>query len=1756
MDEGDAVGQEFVNGINAQLEKIDLAINPVKYYEDKFNEVFGKYSEEQKALYELAKQGKLTAEILNNTTYNPLISELSELGITAQDVVDHINALSDVQLAKVLDPSFNITEYADGIDSIQENISSLQSALESLEDGSFTYSDFIDLIQQFPELAEGVDATSGNFTGLAKNLKKAIKAAPDELVDELKDLRAELVKTGKSTDAIDQLITSMENLPIGKVDDLANIYVTLADAINDASQAQGELAKAMEENPNANYENTSEAVQKMREMYANGAFGSESVVWDIFESLTGQTYDFSKSLTENKDVLKDWINTYSGMYLGKDDEKYAHKPIENFLNFMEEKVKEAQEAGEEWALATTWSYENGALDVDYENKYLEELAKAAGLTEAAFHDLMMQVAQFWAMEWEDGSDIIYYMDETLKSALESGENADEVLQKLGDAMEYFNKGNVDIFNRPEVPFDTENFESWAQHSREITTEFGRYSEEYRKWAQEELDAIESGEYTATVYSNTYRKSQFKELAEGEEDAAIVVTPILPDGTVLSPSDLEGYAQKILNGEEIDLSDGITLGIFEGDNAFEEANEFAYQLHEAQAIYYEALERFSAENILSQINDGGIEALNKINEIKSSVSKGASGEVFVDITSLTQALTEAQYTEDAIVDVIDKLNELAGVTLYDDESDPFGLYKATLSAHDMVRALENAGIAVEKTHSNDNGANGYVYNIDVREMSEVLASRGWTTNDIVSYINAATGSYSDGDIFAGMNFDVDTTAIDEALGKVDTLPEDADTDYTINVNTTFTAINDEWAKLTDDKKVDYIVNKKTVYSWGWDFANGTANANGTAFAGGNWGASKTETALVGELGPEMIVRGNRWFTVGDSGAEFTDIKKGDIIFNHQQTESLLKHGYITGRGKAYASGTAYSITNGTQNWNSNPTDINYKGDLHDASSSVTDAADKIKEDTKEVVDFIEVKLEEIEAIISKTAANLENRKDDTYTINAKDKDYDKLIAQEEAKASTYYQAITRYTERANGWFNKIPEEYRNMAKNGAIAIEDFAEADAETVEAINQYREWATKADDAEVGYLESIAQQAAYRVEQLNDIATDFENIIGLIDAESNLIQAQMDLVEASGERLSEAYYDELIDNSKQKRSDLEDEKKALQKILDDAVASGEVEKGTDEWYEMVNAIYEVDEKITQCDIDIEKFQNSIQDLRWDNLDKLIARFDAIDSELSHLYDRFTDGDKVVDESGNWTDEGIAALGVAAQQMETAQVKAKEYAEQIDYLNKNWKKDGYSVDEYNEKLAELTEKQWDEIEACEDAKDKIVDLNKTRIDAIKEGIKEEIDAYKELIDKKKEALDADKDLRDYERNVAEKQKEISDIERKLAAIRGDNSTSAAAKRAQLEADLIKANAELEDIYYEHSIETQKDAYDNEYEQFEEEKNKEMEALDEYLENQEQVIIDALNTVKSNTDIVLSEIKNISETYGIDISNAITKPWEDGEDAISGYKDKFEELTDSFAKGLAEIKAQEAELANEVDEAQEAINTIGTNVDATQAQQLTPSGNDSDAPVDQNNNTQSGKPGAVSGIGRILQIKSQGNDVKELQSALNALGFDCGAVDGMFGEKTKAAVQKYQRARGISADGIVGPDTKKKFELDGYDKGTLGVKDDEFAWIDEIGEELVLHADGSGKLAYLTKGSSVVPADITKKLMSLAVDPTQTLEYSRPVISAPQIVNNQIDIDMNFGEVIHIDTVTNDTIPDLTKAVEKQLDKYMKNLNNQIRKYAR
>ena len=56
---------------------------------------------------------------------------------------------------------------------------------------------------------------------------------------------------------------------------------------------------------------------------------------------------------------------------------------------------------------------------------------------------------------------------------------------------------------------------------------------------------------------------------------------------------------------------------------------------------------------------------------------------------------------------------------------------------------------------------------------------------------------------------------------------------------------------------------------------------------------------------------------------------------------------------------------------------------------------------------------------------------------------------------------------------------------------------------------------------------------------------------------------------------------------------------------------------------------------------------------------------------------------------------------------------------------------------------------------------------------------------------------------------------------------------------------------------------------------------------------------------------------------------------------------------------------------------------------------------------------------VLKKGSSDPAVRDLQEALKALGYDPGPIDGAFGAMTESAVKKFQQAREIPADGVVG-----------------------------------------------------------------------------------------------------------------------------------------
>lgn len=1674
---------------------------------------WGSYTESQKAAYnELASAAKnygLEVEDLLN-----ILNKLGYVKIPTQAVdgiitkVKSISVLSDEfdKYNEVLSQTNEFT--VNGIEVTQDYKDSLTELGISTEDLNECFD------ESNPLIIKNADALNRLVKTSKKSITNNARLAKTQAQLQYRDLYKEIKKLTNGTKVTDAATLNYINSLYDQMNGLEKTiakYSILEAKLLGVTSAYDKLADAQTADEEMDYASKAEdLINILGDAFNTGELGIEAAKVAFEGLIPDELIDKTKTLDEQMSQAYKYFTkgTISKLFKIEFDGDGAISSVEMTKEKVEEFTKSLIGSAEEGAVFQgTWD----EFTLNPAIKTLEQFADAIDTTKEVAFAYLTQLERY-DINWL-GGDFSTLFDQLIPTS--------DSIKAFGEQMQNeFDKTPIDLTIRPKVNWEKMQEAGWD---------------------------VPEGSYS-TVNTVTYTASELGLLGENENDYAINVTPILPDGTVIQNGDdgLRKYIiGKVKNGESLEDLD-VYLGSYE---SIEKAVEAAERLHEMQETYYDMVSNYSLENDIYG-------TMQKLSDLEMKIANGTItsdeqktyGTLVNDMDALEkQALSNAiawseanSALEDTKSKMIDLNEQLADT---EEGSDAYKKIQNELEdcqeeANKLIKDMEEVGEPTEFTlevaadeaqeqidefksnldelvKNNDKNAieiQAVVDEIDEDGIEELgltknsdgtwsgLANiKGYSSLDktskakVVEYLDLIDSQH----IIDALMGDGITTVEQHLQNIADILQKTYELQVEANVNKDEVTSFIDWLKNTPiSKTISFYASK--VGSWlglgGDNEVNGTAHAYGTAHASGNWGLPKSEhNALVGELGQELVVDpySGKYYTVGDNGAEMVDLPKNAIIFNHKQTKDLLSHGYAVGRGKAYAKGNAYSEINTWKDY------IGSKNKSNGGSGGGNSG--KKDEEEKETFDFIEIKMEEIESLIEKITAKIALFLDDTSDINKKDNYYDQLVEAEKNKASTYLSAAEIYNNKAAELLKEVPEKYRDMAKNGAIAIEDFiGEDEQKTIDAINNYREWAQKADEAEVGYLESVAQSAAYRVEQLDDIATDFENLTNQIETQAGLVQSHIDLIEESGNIISEKFYKDLMKKTKEQRSELVREKQSLQKILDDAVKSGDVTVGTDEWFEMVQAIYDVDDAIVQCDIDLEGYQNSINELSWESFERLVDQLDNIDSELSFISDLMSKNDwEVVDEDANWTDKGITALGMYAQQMEIAQTKSQQYAKEIKELKKLRDKGLVSETEYIEKLAELKDGQMDAINAYEDAKDAIVNLNKVRIEAVKEGLQDELDAYQELIEKKKEALDADKDLYDFEKNVAEQQKEIATIQRKIAALSGDNSLSATAQRRKLEAELLEAQADLEDTYRDRSYDNTIDALDKESETYEESINNQIEELDKSLENIDAIVTESLATVRANTDTVLAELVDLSKTYGIELSKEITSPWADGEAAISAYSESFKNLKDSFAEELNYLIEQEKILQKEADKAaQSVINSLSKN----------------ESTVEGATNPDSSK--------------------KDYQSPT-------------------------QYGGAISADGIVGPNTKKKFKTAGYAKGTLGTKKDELALIDELGEELVMHAGPDGKLMFLSKGSSVIPSNITENLMKIGqLDPTEVLKRSTPSIGAPHITNNNIEVNMQIAEVVHIDEVTNETIPDLTKAVEKQMDKYMKNLNGQIRKYAR
>lgn len=572
-----------------------------------------------------------------------------------------------------------------------------------------------------------------------------------------------------------------------------------------------------------------------------------------------------------------------------------------------------------------------------------------------------------------------------------------------------------------------------------------------------------------------------------------------------------------------------------------------------------------------------------------------------------------------------------------------------------------------------------------------------------------------------------------------------------------------------------------------------------------------------------------------------------------------------------------------------------------SKAIEDAQKEAKknEDTyDETIDFFEQRIKVLQQsldILDKSMENVLGSKHKNQLLSAQSG----IVSEE---MNNYTDALAMYQKKADEALSQIDSSIRDQVVNGSVSITEFiGKGNEDTVKAIQNYQNWAEKVGDCKEQLAELAKKLREIELSKFNNIVDEYTDKTELFTKATDNINKQIDLFEEAGQIIGEGFYDAQKQNSQRQLNLLEEEKSRLVKQLNESLASGRLTSGTDEWLEMVGTLSELDGSIIDCKKSIEEMDNAILNLRTEELERVQTAFGNIRTELENIVDLLDDADVSLDD-GTWTSEGVTKLGLLAQQYETARLQAQEYGKQINELNANYLAGKYSATEYAEKLADLTQNQYDAINAYRDAEDAIMDVNQSRVDIMTDAINKETEARRENINAKLAELDALQNLENYKRQIADKNKSITDIERSLAAISNDNSAAAKAQRAKLQDQLNEAKKDLSEYEFDHNIDSQKEALNKEMEDYEKSQQQRIDSLNAYLENREQVISDSFESVKANTSTVADELTQIAQEHGVKISDTITSAWNQGSNAIASYGQTLSAQSSVFLGNLLTVQS--------------------------------------------------------------------------------------------------------------------------------------------------------------------------------------------------------------------------------------------------------------
>jgi chromosome segregation ATPase len=547
------------------------------------------------------------------------------------------------------------------------------------------------------------------------------------------------------------------------------------------------------------------------------------------------------------------------------------------------------------------------------------------------------------------------------------------------------------------------------------------------------------------------------------------------------------------------------------------------------------------------------------------------------------------------------------------------------------------------------------------------------------------------------------------------------------------------------KVKYDTSGKPKFN-GTAHYQGSAHVMGSSYASGNWGVKKNETALVGELGTEVLVRHGKYTTLGDNGAEFVNLRAGDIIFNHKQSEELFKYGHVTsGGGRArvvgqnYANGTAYSagtwtmgnVGNGNVKGSGSSTKkaTSKKSNTSKAkSSSGSNTKSKSKSnsnsDSSDSAEKSEELLDWIETLLSRTSRLTElatSAVDRAVGLANKQNALVNAVTKTQNEITTNQNAANKYFAQANSL--GLAQGYVNKIKNGTLNIESIT--DDNLKDKISKYKDYYEKGLSAQDKVLDLQDKLNELYQKRLEIIEKEYDTIVEVNDSLKDMLDAKISYNSAYGVANDNQDNIGSINKSIKAQEDtinqLTKKLDAYQKEVNSQITSGTLKKGSEDYRSAQKNLNDFTANIYKASQELIELQDKLVQLRVDAIQTIIDTFQRRSDKLDKYASLLEAKDETVPESV-YQERLDNNNDTIRKNQEARAIWLKRQATE-DVNSDNYKK-------YAEEIQKLDESTLDLLKDNEDLKNSIYSLRiKNLEDAIQgyDDLETELKGFRNLL---------------------------------------------------------------------------------------------------------------------------------------------------------------------------------------------------------------------------------------------------------------------------------------------------------------------------------------------------------------------------------------------------------------------------------------------